>query len=208
MTKPKAIVGCEESQKVCSALIRNGWDAVSVDLLPTSGNRPDKHYQGDVFDLLEKNTYQLGIFFPPCTHICGSGSRWHEAKRKSGVQQEAIKFVEALWAADIPYMALENPVGVLPRLSNLGKASQIVQPYWFVESDDDAYQKRTCLWLKGLPNLVPTNKIDIETVPHKQRHQIHLAAPKKDRATIRSKTPTGMANAMADQWTQALRHLF
>ena len=213
MTKPRAIVGCEYSGKVRDALVKHGWDAISCDLLPCEGDPKNKHHQGDLQEFLSNNhhfNYDLGIFFPSCTHLCGAGAKYWAEKRKSGVQQEAIAFVEMLWdSPNVDRIVIENPVGCLPKRSKLMAASQIVHPYYFTKSEDDMYQKKTCLWVKGdLPNLVPTNKVDITHLPDAKRHKIWHMSPSPDRAKKRSLTPQGLANAMAAQYTEACRHLF
>jgi len=210
MTKPRAIVGCEYSGRVRDALVKHGWDAISCDLLPCEGDPKNKHHQGDLRDILHNHHYDLGIFFPSCTHLCGAGAKYWAEKRKSGVQQEAIAFVEMLWdSPNVDRIVIENPVGCLPKRSKLGKASQIVHPYYFTESEDDKYQKKTCLWVKGdLPLLIPTNKVDVSHLPNSKRQKIWHMSPSPDRAKKRSLTPQGLANAMAAQYTEACRHLF
>ena len=210
MTKPTAIVGCEYSGKVRDALVKHGWDAISCDILPCEGDPNNKHYQGDLRDILHNHHYDLGIFFPSCQHLCGAGAKYWAEKRKSGVQQEAIAFVEMIWdSSNIDRIVVENPVGCLPKRSKLGKSSQTVNPYYFTESEDDMYQKRTCLWVKGdLPLLTPTNKVDVSNLPDAKRHKIWHMSPSPDRAKKRSLTPQGLANAMAAQYTEACRHLF
>jgi hypothetical protein len=211
--KPTAIIGCEYSGRLRDALVNNhGWDCVSVDLLPSEGDPKNKHHQGDLQEFLSRNHhYDLGIFFPSCQHLCGAGAKYWKQKRESGVQQEAIAFVEMIWdSPNVDRIVIENPVGCLPKRSKkLGKASQIVHPYYFTESEDDMYQKRTCLWVKGdLPLLTPTNKVDISNLPDSKRHKIWHMSPSPDRAKKRSLTPQGLANAMAAQYTEACRHLF
>lgn len=214
MTKPRAIIGCEYSGRLRDALVKHGWDAISCDILPSEGDPKNKHHQGDLQEFLSNNhhfNYDLGIFFPSCTHLCGAGAKYWAEKRKSGVQQEAIAFVEMIWdSPNVDRIVIENPVGCLPKRSKkLGKASQIVHPYYFTESEDDMYQKRTCLWVKGdLPLLTPTNKVDISNLPDSKRHKIWHMSPSPDRAKKRSLTPQGLANAMAAQYTEACRHLF
>ena len=214
MTKPRAIIGCEYSGRLRDALVKHGWDAISCDILPSEGDPKNKHHQGDLQEFLSNNhhfNYDLGIFFRSCTHLCGAGAKYWAEKRKSGVQQEAIAFVEMIWdSPNVDRIVIENPVGCLPKRSKkLGKASQIVHPYYFTESEDDMYQKRTCLWVKGdLPLLTPTNKVDISNLPDSKRHKIWHMSPSPDRAKKRSLTPQGLANAMAAQYTEACRHLF
>ena len=211
--KPTAIIGCEYSGRLRDALVNNhGWDAISCDILPSEGDPKNKHHQGDLQEFLSRNHhYDLGIFFPSCVHLCGAGAKYWKQKRESGVQQEAIAFVEMIWdSPSVDRIVIENPVGCLPKRSKkLGAASQIVHPYYFTESEDDMYQKRTCLWVKGdLPLLTPTNKVDISNLPDSKRHKIWHMSPSPDRAKKRSLTPQGLANAMAAQYTEACRHLF
>ena len=118
-----------------------------------------------------------------------------QEKRKSGVQQEAIKFVESIWETDCK-VAIENPVGILSTQSKLGKATQYIQPYWFGEKQ----RKKTGLWLKGFPKLVPTNMLDISKISEKELNKLYLLAPSPTRALERSKTFHGVANAIAQQW--------
>jgi len=211
--KPTAIIGCEYSGRLRDALVNNhGWDAISCDILPSEGDPKNKHHQGDLQEFLSRNHhYDLGIFFPSCVHLCGAGAKYWKQKRESGVQQEAIAFVEMIWdSPNVDRIVIENPVGCLPKRSKkLGKASQIVHPYYFTESEDDMYQKRTCLWVKGdLPLLTPTNKVDISNLPDAKRHKIWYMSPSPQRSKLRSLTPQGLANAMAAQYTEACRHLF
>ena len=211
--KPTAIIGCEYSGRLRDALVKHGWDAIPCDILPSEGDPKNKHHQGDLQEFLSNNhhfNYDLGIFFPSCQHLCGAGAKFWKQKRESGVQQEAIAFVEMIWdSPSVDRIVIENPVGCLPKRSKLGAASQIVHPYYFTESEDDMYQKRTCLWVKGdLPLLTPTNKVDISNLPDSKRHKIWHMSPSPDRSKKRSLTPQGLANAMAAQYTEACRHLF
>ena len=135
------------------------------------------------------------IAFPPCTHLAISGAKYFEEKRKSGVQQEAIKFVESIWETDCK-VAIENPVGILSTQSKLGKATQYIQPYWFGEKQ----RKKTGLWLKGLPKLVPTDMVDISKVPEKELNKLYYLAPSPTRALERSKTFKQVALQMSLQW--------
>lgn len=144
--KKRILVACEYSGRVRKAFAARGWDAWSCDLLPSE--TPGQHYQGDVADMLAQR-WDLMIAHPPCTHLAGSGARHFASKQASGVQQEALAFVQMLLGASVKYIALENPVSVIS--SRIRKPSQIIQPWWFGE---DA-SKKTCLWLKGLPNLTP-----------------------------------------------------
>ena len=191
----KVLVACEYSGIVREAFALKGHDAWSCDLLPTD-QPSDKHIQGDVLEIIN-NDWNLIIAHPPCTHLSVSGAaRWAE-KVADGRQQAAIKFVEDIWNADCPFIAVENPVGALSTRSKLGKASQYIQPYEFGHAE----QKKTGLWLKGLPKLIPTDVIDVSNLPDNQRQRLHYLPPSKDRWKIRSTTFQGIADAMADQWS-------
>ena len=190
----KVLVACEYSGIVREAFALKGHDAWSCDLLPTD-QPSDKHIQGDVLEIIN-DKWDLIIAHPPCTHLSVSGAaRWAE-KVADGRQQAAIKFVEDIWNANCPFIAVENPVGALSTRSKLGKASQYIQPYEFGHAE----QKKTGLWLKGLPKLIPTDVIDVSNLPDNQRQRLHYLPPSKDRWKIRSTTFQGIANAMADQW--------
>jgi hypothetical protein len=172
------------SGRVRDALLRHGHDAWSCDLLPSL--TPGPHLQRDVRDVLG-GRWDAMVAFPPCTHLCSSGARWWAQKRDH--QAEAIAFVLALWRAPIARICIENPVGILTR--TLGKPSQIVQPWQFGHGET----KATCLWLHGLPKLVSTHVVD-------GRHaRVHRMPPSRDRAMLRSLTYTGIADAMAAQWS-------
>tara|TARA_Y100001951_G_scaffold18023_1_gene13375 strand:- start:479 stop:1120 length:642 start_codon:yes stop_codon:yes gene_type:complete len=191
----KVLVACEYSGIVREAFALKGHDAWSCDLLPTD-QPSDKHIQGDVLEIIN-NDWNLIIAHPPCTHLSVSGAaKWAE-KVADGRQQAAIKFVEDIWNANCPFIAVENPVGALSTRSKLGKASQYIQPYEFGHAE----QKKTGLWLKGLPKLIPTNVIDVSNLPDNQRQRLHYLPPSKDRWKIRSTTFQGIADAMADQWS-------
>ena len=190
----KVLVACEYSGIVREAFALKGHDAWSCDLLPTD-QPSDKHIQGDVLEIINEN-WNLIIAHPPCTHLSVSGAaRWAE-KVADGRQQAAIKFVEDIWNANCPFIAVENPVGALSTRSKLGKATQYIQPYEFGHAE----QKKTGLWLKGLPKLVPTNVLDVSNLPDNQRQRLHYLPPSKDRWKLRSLTFPGIARAMADQW--------
>ena len=191
----KVLVACEYSGIVREAFALKGHDAYSCDLLPTD-QPSDKHIQGDVLEIIN-NDWNLIIAHPPCTHLSVSGAaRWAE-KVADGRQQAAIKFVEDIWNANCPFIAIENPVGALSSRSKLGKATQYIQPYEFGHAE----QKKTGLWLKGLPKLIPTDVIDVSNLPDNQRQRLHYLPPSKDRWKIRSTTFQGIADAMADQWS-------
>jgi len=191
----KILIACEFSGIVREAFssLNAGHTVYSCDLLPTDikGN----HIQGDVLKVINDG-WDLIIAHPPCTHLSVSGAaRWAE-KVADGRQPAAIKFVENIWDADCPLIAIENPVGALSSRSKLGKATQYIQPYEFGHAE----QKKTGLWLKGLPKLVPTNVLDVSNLPDNQRQRLHYLPPSKDRWKLRSLTFPGIAKAMADQW--------
>jgi hypothetical protein len=163
-----------------------GHDAMSCDLLPSE--TPGNHYQGDVRDVIGDH-WDAMLAFPPCTHICVSGARWF--KDKQAEQSEALAFVRLLMDADIPRIAIENPIGVIS--TKIRKPDQIIQPHQFGHGET----KATCLWLKGLPKLIPT-----DVVPGREA-RIHRMAPGPNRARERSRTYAGIAAAMASQWGDA-----
>lgn len=181
----KILIACEFSGKVRDAFAAQGHEAMSCDLLPTE--RPGWHYQGDVRDVLDDG-WDLMVCHPPCTHLAVSGARHFAAKQASGVQQEALDFVRTLLDAPIEMIALENPISIIS--SRIRKPDQIVQPYMFGHGET----KATCLWLKGLPPLLPTNIVD------GREPRIHHMPPSADRWKLRSETYQGIADAMAAQW--------
>ena len=192
----KILIGCEESGRVREAFRGVGHDAWSCDLLPCTENPSKYHIQDDLLKVIKSEKWDMIIAFPPCTHLAISGSKYFAEKIADGRQGAAIDFVEQIWDADCPYIAIENPVGVLSTKSKLGKASQYIEPFWFGEKQ----RKKTGLWLKGFPKLVPTDMIDISKVSKKELNKLYLLAPSPTRALVRSKTFHGVANAMASQW--------
>lgn len=180
----RVLVACEFSGIVRDAFIAEGHDAMSCDLLPTE--RPGPHYQGDVLDLLNDEKFDMMIAHPPCTHLAVSGARWF--KDKLAEQADAMEFVRNLMAARIPRIALENPISIIS--SRIRKPDQIIQPWMFGHGET----KATCLWLKGLPLLAPTNIVD------GREARVHMMPPGPDRWKERSRTMQGVANAMAAQW--------
>lgn len=180
----KILVACEYSATVRDAFRAQGHDAWSCDLLPTEGD-PQWHIQGDVLPLLSQG-WELMISHPPCTHLAVSGARWF--KEKLVEQAEALDFVRALLNAPIPRIALENPVSIIS--SRIRKPDQIIQPWQFGHGET----KATCLWLKGLPNLTPTNIVE------GREARVHKMPPSPDRWRERSRTFKGVAEAMAVQW--------
>lgn len=180
----KVLIAFEFSGTVRGAFIARGHDAMSCDLLPTE--QPGPHYQGDVRDLL-CDDWDLMIAHPPCTHLAVSGARWFASKQTE--QAEALEFVRLLLDAPIARIALENPVSIIS--SRIRKPDQIIQPWQLGHGET----KATCLWLKGLPPLVPTRIVD------GREQRVHRMAQGPDRWRERSRTYTGIAEAMADQWT-------
>ena len=187
MNKLKVLIACEYSGVVRSAFAARGHTAVSCDLLP-SDNKQGWHVMGDVLALLDQD-WDLMICHPPCTHLAVSGARHFEAKRASGVQQEALEFVRVLLAAPIPRIALENPVSIIS--SKIRKPDQVIQPWQYGHGET----KATCLWLKGLPKLQATNVVE------GREARVHRLPPSPDRWKLRSTTYAGIAQAMADQWS-------
>jgi len=179
----RVLVACEFSGIVRDAFIAKGHDAVSCDLLPTE--RPGPHIEGDVREVLE-NGWDMMICFPPCTHLAVSGARWFKDKQQE--QAEALDFVRTLLDAPISHIALENPVSIIS--SRIRKPNQTFQPYEFGHGE----VKRTCLWLKNLPKLQPTNFVE------GREARVHRMPPGPDRWKERSRTFEGVAQAMADQW--------
>lgn len=189
----KVLIGCEYSGTVRDAFIERGHDALSCDLGPTE--RPGPHYQGDIRDIINDN-WDLAVFHPPCTHLAVSGARWFKDKQVE--QKEALDFVRLLMSADIPKIAIENPISIIS--SHIRKPDQIVQPYMF----GGPFTKTTCLWLKNLPALQPTNIVEKGkrhiTKSGRSLPEWYNIPPCEDRAKLRSKTFKGFARAMAEQW--------
>jgi len=200
----KVLIACEESQAVCMEFRKLGHIAFSCDIEPCSGGRPEWHIQGDVTPLLEQE-WNLIIAFPPCTHLSVSGAQWFEAKKKDGRQQQGIDFFMRLANAKCEKIAIENPVGIMSSVWR--KPNQIIQPFEYGEP----YSKKTCLWLKNLPLLIPTNIVDKgEYIKYKSGKSLpkwyadSYRLQPKERAKLRSKTFIGIAKAMANQWGSLL----
>jgi len=181
----RVLVACEFSGRVRDAFIKLGHDAISCDILATEISNP--HYQGDVFDIVN-NGWDLMIAHPPCTHLAVSGARWFKEKRRDGRQQEAIEFFLRLANVSIEKICIENPVSIMSTFYK--KPNQIIQPYQFGHSET----KATCLWLKNLPELKPTKLVKGRIA------RIHNKPPSEERWKNRSRTYTGIAEAMAFQW--------
>ncbi len=232
------LIACEESQTVCKAFRRLGFNAYSCDLLQCSGGHPEWHLHCDVLGVIREKRgilengeefvldgeWDLMIAHPPCTYLSVSGARWYYHPEDKGLpieqrrphpnfptraqdREEAIKFFLALAHANIPRIAIENPVGIMSKLFQ--KPNQIVQPYWF----GDEATKTTCLWLKNLPNLVPTKMVGKgervvlssgKSLPKWYSDSFNTKISTEMRRTLRSKTFQGFANAMADQWGKLL----
>ena len=200
MTKKqlKVLVACEFSGTVREAFNKLGHDAWSCDLLPTDVE--GKHIQGDVLKILNNQDWDLVIAHPPCTYLTVSNAKNWSALQANGKQQAAIDFVEAIYFSDCPHVCVENPVGALSTKSKLGKATQYIQPYEFGHPE----QKKTGLWLKGLPKLKGTKFIDVSGLPKKEVQRLHYLGPSKDRWKLRSTTYKGIAEAMATQFSDYL----
>lgn len=213
----KILVACEESQAITKAFRDLGFEAYSCDLLPASGGYPDWHIQGDAIAEAYSGKYDMMIAHPPCTYLAVSGARWlynkdgsrNEERYKN--QAEALEFVQQLMDAPVKHIAIENPISVIS--SHIRKPDQIVHPYMF----GDKASKSTCLWLKNLPKLEPTNIVEkgefVEWIGKngKKKRQakwyldtLEKAKTPEERRTLRSKTFQGMADAIADQWSKVL----
>lgn len=183
MVRLRVLVACEYSATVREAFRRQGFDAVSCDLLDTE--IPGPHYRGSVLEILNDG-WDLMIAHPPCTHLAVSGARWF--KEKAAEQADALEFVRRLMNAPIPKIALENPISIIS--SKIRKPDQVIQPWQFGHGET----KATCFWLKGLPKLKPTNVVD------GREARIHKMPPSADRWKERSRTYPGVAEAMSSQW--------
>jgi site-specific DNA-cytosine methylase len=206
----RILIACEESQAVTKAFRKLGYEAFSCDLLPCSGGHPEWHYQEDIFEVIKKG-WDLMIAFPPCTDLAVSGARHFERKIADGSQQKSIEFFMDIINADIEKIAVENPIGIMS--GKYRKPNQIIQPWMF----GDKAQKSTCLWLKNLPNLQPTDivekgeffeftskKGEKKRMPMWYYKALQEAKTPEQRRTLRSKTFQGIADAMAEQWSKVL----
>lgn len=180
----KVLVACEFSGTVRDAFLKRGHEAISCDLLDSEKEGP--HIKGNVLDAIKAKDFDLMIAHPPCTHLAVNGARWFKDKKKE--QEEALEFVRRLLDCKIPRIALENPISIIS--SRIRKPDQIIQPWQFGHGET----KATCLWLKNLPALVPTDIVS------GREHRIHKMPPSKDRWRERSRTFQGIADAMASQW--------
>ena len=222
------LIACEESQRVCTEFRKLGHNAFSCDIIPCSGGHPEWHIMQDVLPLLNGNCefatmdgqahkiagkWDLIIAHPPCTYLTVTGNRWfneekygEKARQRKADREQAIKFFMAFANADCEKIAIENPVGIMS--NKWRKPNQIINLWQF----GDAFEKKTCLWLKGLPELTPTDIVEIpprkkfdsgKSMPSWYAEAWHL--PKEERAKLRSKTFPGIAKAMASQWSDILQ---
>jgi hypothetical protein len=194
----KVLVACEYSGRVRDAFIAKGHDAMSCDLLPTDA--PGPHYQGSVLDIVGDG-WDLMIAHPPCTYLTNSGVTWlHRDPSRWEMLDDGAAFFKLLLDAPIPKICIENPIMHKYAKERIGGArqSQVIQPWMFGHME----QKATCLWLKGLPLLQPTNNVKeaMMLLPKSERERLHYLPPSKDRWKLRSTTYQGIADAMADQW--------
>ena len=203
----KILLACEESQAVCLEFRKRGHEAYSADILKCSGSHPEWHLKGDVLEIIEED-WDMLIAFPPCTHLAVSGARHFEQKIADGRQQAGIDFFMKMINANIPKIAVENPIGIMS--TKYRKPDQIIQPYYF----GDSYSKSTCLWLKGLPKLTHVSEKDSPLFPEQVTHVdkgefVTFSSGKRmakwyceasGNGHIRSKTFPGIAKAMAEQW--------
>lgn len=199
----KILIGCEESQIVCTEFRKLGYEAYSNDLIECSGGHQEWHLQMDVFEAIRIVKPTLAVFHPPCTYLTVSANKWYkdQPERKSGTlvgearrqaRRESIKFFMDLYNCDVPHIAIENPIGVMS--SEFRKPDQVLQPWMFGHGET----KATCLWLKNLPILTPTN------IVAGREQKLHKLPKTPDRAKLRSKTYQGIAEAIAKQWHEFL----
>jgi len=209
----RVLVACEESQAVTIELRKLGHEAFSCDLLPCSGGHPEWHIQGSALEQFDKN-WDMMIAFPPCTDLALSGSMHFAKKQEDGRQQAAIEFFLKFVNAPIKRICIENPLGIMSSIYR--KPDQVIQPYYF----GDKAQKSTCLWLKNLNLLEPTNIVEkgefFEWVDKKGKKKkqplwfyetLKKAKTNAERSTLRSKTFPGIAKAMANQFPKPLKQL-
>ena len=217
----KVLVACEESQTVCKAFRERGHEAYSCDIQEPSGGHPEWHILGDAIAALgggvittmdgkqhDVGKWDLLIAHPPCTYLTVTGNRWFneerygdKARQRKELRNEAANFFMSFINADVDKIAVENPIGYMSTVYQ--KPSQIIHPYMF----GDPARKATCLWLKGLPKLIPTDIVEPEIIHYQNGngtdnpwHMETMKLPPKERAKARSKTFPGIAKAMAEQW--------
>lgn len=194
----KILVACEYSGVVRDAFLARGHDAWSCDILPTDSN-PDRHYQCDIFEVIG-NGWGMMIAHPPCTYLSNSGvCHLHKDETRWEKMREGAEFFKKLLEADIPRIAIENPIMHKYAKEIIGRGQdQVVQPWMFGHME----QKATCLWLRNLPLLKETNNVKepMLKLPPNERQRLHYLPPSKDRWKLRSTTFKGIADAMASQW--------
>ena len=222
----KVLVACEESQEVCKAFRALGHEAYSCDIQEPSGGHPEWHILGDALKAIDGGqvttmdgeTHDVGkwdllIAHPPCTYLTVTGNRWFNISRYGGKavqrykdREEAVEFFMQFVNCDCPRVAIENPIGYMSTAYQ--KPTQIIHPYMF----GDPARKATCLWLKGLPKLTPTDIVEPEIIHYQNGngtdnpwHMETMKLPPKERAKSRSKTFPGIAKAMAEQWGGDIR---
>lgn len=218
---PKILIACEESQTVCKAFRSKGFEAYSCDIQEPSGGHPEWHILGDALITLrggivttmggkeyDVGTWDLVIAHPPCTYLTVTGNRWFNISRYGGKaiqrykdREEAADFFMRFVKCNSPKVAVENPIGYMSTAYQ--KPTQIIHPYMFGEPA----RKATCLWLKGLPKLTPTDIVEPEIIRYKNGkgtdnpwHMETMKLPPAERAKARSKTSPGIAKAMVEQW--------
>lgn len=196
----RVLIACEESQAVCIAFRKRGFEAFSCDILPCSGGHPEWHIQGDAIEAATSQHWDLMIAHPPCTYLSNSGVCWLQNNEQRQIDMKfGAEFFRMLLNLDIPLIAVENPIPHKYAVKIIGrKYDQIIQPYMFGHSES----KATCFWLKGLPKLQETNNVKHiwKSLPKNEAQRIHYVSPGPERAKIRSKTFPGIAEAMAEQW--------
>lgn len=200
----KILIACEESQTIANAFRVRGFESYSCDLQECSGGHPEYHIQGDALEAVERGKWTLIIAHPPCTFLANSGNRWFHDPRfpnRYKDREEAVEFFMKFTQVKCSHVAIENPIGCMSRIYR--KPDQIINPFQFGES----YRKPTCLWLKGLPLLKPTNIVDEgekiitksgKTMP--KWYSDAFALSPEERQKVRSKTFQGIADAIAEQW--------
>lgn len=217
----KILLACEESQAVCKEFRALGHEAYSCDILPTSGDNPEWHIQGDLMDVMYSGEWDMMVAFPPCTHLAVSGAKHFKQKQEDGRQQEGIDFFLKVANAPIEFIAIENPVGIMSTLYR--KPDQIIHPYYF----GDPYSKKTCLWLKNLEPLKhykPGDQLEIgdpfAKITHvdpgeyvtfssgKRMSKWYNDASGKNAGHLRSKTFPSIAKAIAEQFTYQVESSF
>ena len=196
----RILIACEVSGIVTKAFREKGHEAYSCDVEATSGEHPEWHFQQDVTELLQKK-WDMIIAFPPCTHLAVSGAAWFEQKKKDGRQQQGINFFMMFTRVDCDKVAIENPVGIMSSIWR--KPDQIINPFQF----GDPVPKKTCLWLKNLPLLIPSNIVEPKYIIGKRNgkkyseiHYMNVGKNSLERSKLRSKTFQGIADAMSNQW--------